>query len=167
MALYLEPGENNSPKSDEHQPLLTDKGKFSQCSGLAHLPRPCSPLWRPQVPILPISSTSSLQPACQSLRNGWRRILRAIALSRQQLGERSGESSFTCRLKDHSLRPRRSDLTLEERKEYTDAVLCLMEKPALTSDQAPGAKSRFDDYVVIHLLQTPRNHGSVSPRRVL
>jgi hypothetical protein len=41
----------------------------------------------------------------------------------------------------------RSDLSLEERKEYTDAVLCLMEKPALTSAAAPGAKSRFDDYV--------------------
>lgn len=40
----------------------------------------------------------------------------------------------------------RSNLTVKERKEYTDAVLCLMSKPALTAAQAPGAKSRFDDY---------------------
>ncbi|KAH6844683.1 hypothetical protein B0I37DRAFT_433168, partial [Chaetomium sp. MPI-CAGE-AT-0009] len=53
-----------------------------------------------------------------------------------------------------------SDLTVEQRKEYTDAVLCLQSKPALTSAAAPGAKSRFDDYVVIHIQQTPRNHGS-------
>ena len=50
---------------------------------------------------------------------------------------------------------------MQERKEYTDAVLCLQSKPALTSAQAPGAKSRFDDYVVVHIQQTPRNHGSV------
>ncbi|KAK4153158.1 hypothetical protein C8A00DRAFT_43885 [Chaetomidium leptoderma] len=53
-----------------------------------------------------------------------------------------------------------SNLSVQERKDYTDAVLCLMSKPALTSAQAPGAKSRFDDYVVIHIQQTPRNHGS-------
>lgn len=53
------------------------------------------------------------------------------------------------------------DLTLAQRKEYTNAVLCLMSKPALTSSAAPGAKSRFDDYIVVHVQQTPRNHGSV------
>ncbi|KAL2163816.1 hypothetical protein VTH06DRAFT_5875 [Thermothelomyces fergusii] len=53
-----------------------------------------------------------------------------------------------------------SDLTIEERKAYVDAVLCLQSKAPLTSHLAPGARSRFDDYVVIHLLQTGRNHGS-------
>ncbi|KAK4118647.1 Di-copper centre-containing protein [Parathielavia appendiculata] len=53
-----------------------------------------------------------------------------------------------------------SDLSLDERKQYTNAVLCLQSKPALMSSQAPGAKSRFDDYVVVHIQQTPRNHGS-------
>ena len=54
----------------------------------------------------------------------------------------------------------RGDLTKQQRKEYTDAVLCLQSKPALTSATAPGAKSRFDDYVVVHVQQTMRNHGS-------
>ncbi|KAL2151694.1 hypothetical protein VTH82DRAFT_6792 [Thermothelomyces myriococcoides] len=65
-----------------------------------------------------------------------------------------------CTLETAVRRREWSDLTLEERKAYIDAVLCLQSKPALTSDQAPGAKSRFDDYVVIHMQQTPRNHGS-------
>lgn len=52
------------------------------------------------------------------------------------------------------------DLTKQQRKEYTDAVLCLQSKPALTSATAPGARSRFDDYIVVHVQQTMRNHGS-------
>jgi Common central domain of tyrosinase. len=56
----------------------------------------------------------------------------------------------------------RSDLTLEERQDYIRAVYCLMEQPSLTQFEAPGAQHRFDDYVVIHLQQTHRNHGSVS-----
>ena len=53
----------------------------------------------------------------------------------------------------------RSDLTIDERKEYTKAVLCLQSKPPKTS--APGAKSRFDDYVAVHIQMTPQVHGSV------
>ncbi|KAK3319670.1 hypothetical protein B0T19DRAFT_404239 [Cercophora scortea] len=53
-----------------------------------------------------------------------------------------------------------SDLTSTERQSYTKAVLCLMDKPGLMTSTAPGAKSRFDDYVAVHIQQTPRNHGS-------
>ncbi|KAK0671591.1 hypothetical protein QBC41DRAFT_219191 [Cercophora samala] len=65
-----------------------------------------------------------------------------------------------CTLETAVRRKEWMDLTLAQRKEYTDAVLCLMSKPALTSSAAPGAKSRFDDYIVVHIQQTPRNHGS-------
>ncbi|KAK3314139.1 hypothetical protein B0H66DRAFT_584492 [Apodospora peruviana] len=65
-----------------------------------------------------------------------------------------------CTLETASKRKEWSDLTPTQRQEYTSAVLCLMDKPALTSKQAPGAKSRFDDYVTVHIQQTPRNHGS-------
>ncbi|KAK4194155.1 hypothetical protein QBC40DRAFT_321258 [Triangularia verruculosa] len=65
-----------------------------------------------------------------------------------------------CTLETAVRRKEWMDLTLAQRKEYTDAVLCLMSKPALTSNVAPGAKSRFDDYIVVHVQQTPRNHGS-------
>ncbi|KAK5659064.1 hypothetical protein OQA88_1152 [Cercophora sp. LCS_1] len=66
----------------------------------------------------------------------------------------------SCTLETAIRRKEWSDLTKAERKEYTDAVLCLQSKPALTSSAAPGAKSRFDDYIVVHIQQTPRNHGS-------
>ncbi|VBB81647.1 Putative protein of unknown function [Podospora comata] len=66
-----------------------------------------------------------------------------------------------CTLETAVRRKEWMDLTLAQRKEYTNAVLCLMSKPALTSSAAPGAKSRFDDYIVVHVQQTPRNHGSV------
>ncbi|KAK3367888.1 hypothetical protein B0H63DRAFT_87371 [Podospora didyma] len=65
-----------------------------------------------------------------------------------------------CTVETASVRKEWSDLTETERKAYTSAVLCLMEKPGLMTAQAPGAKSRFDDYVAIHIQQTPRNHGS-------
>ncbi|KAK4664743.1 uncharacterized protein QC763_506690 [Podospora pseudopauciseta] len=65
-----------------------------------------------------------------------------------------------CTLETAVRRKEWMDLTLAQRKEYTNAVLCLMSKPALTSSAAPGAKSRFDDYIVVHVQQTPRNHGS-------
>jgi tyrosinase len=38
----------------------------------------------------------------------------------------------------------------------------LQRKPPLTSSIAPGAKSKFDDFVVVHILQTGINHDSVS-----
>ncbi|KAK1754031.1 hypothetical protein QBC47DRAFT_429522 [Echria macrotheca] len=65
-----------------------------------------------------------------------------------------------CTLENAIRRKEWGDLTKQERKAYTDAVLCLQSKPALTSAEAPGAKSRFDDYVVVHIQQTPRNHAS-------
>ncbi|KAK4160487.1 hypothetical protein QBC43DRAFT_359393 [Cladorrhinum sp. PSN259] len=66
----------------------------------------------------------------------------------------------TCTLETAVRRKEWSDLTLAQRKEYTNAVLCLMSKPSLTQSAAPGARSRFDDYIVIHVQQTMRNHGS-------
>lgn len=66
-----------------------------------------------------------------------------------------------CTLETAIRRREWSDLTESQRKEYTNAVLCLQSKPPKTSAQAPGAKSRFDDYVVVHIQQTNRNHGSV------
>lgn len=57
----------------------------------------------------------------------------------------------------------RSSLTLSERRKYTDAVLCLMSKPPrLAPDEAPGARSRFDDFVAVHINQTIGIHATVS-----
>jgi len=65
-----------------------------------------------------------------------------------------------CTLETAIRRREWGDLSKQERKAYTDAVLCLQSKPPLTGHLAPGARSRFDDYVVVHMQQTPINHDS-------
>lgn len=48
-------------------------------------------------------------------------------------------------------------LSPEERIDYTNAVLCLQNKPARThSTLAPGARSHFDDFTVTYMNQTLR-----------
>lgn len=56
----------------------------------------------------------------------------------------------------------RGSLSKRERKEYTDAVLCLASKPSkLDPAFAPGARSRYDDFVAVHINQTWVIHGTV------
>ena len=58
------------------------------------------------------------------------------------------------------------DLTSAEKKEYIAAVLCLTKAPSkLSAAKYPGAKSRFDDFVVVHMNMTPHVHGTVSSER--
>jgi len=59
----------------------------------------------------------------------------------------------------------RGDLSKPDRKAYLDAVVCLFNKPSkLDSKQFPGAKSRYDDFVVVHMNQTLTIHGTVRGR---
>ena len=51
----------------------------------------------------------------------------------------------------------RSNLTLPERSEYIDAVLCLMELPSQLDD-VPGARNRFDDFAATHINLTLHIH---------
>ncbi|KAK1758804.1 hypothetical protein QBC47DRAFT_314606 [Echria macrotheca] len=62
-----------------------------------------------------------------------------------------------CTLSKLQVRREWSTLTKSERKAYTDAVLCLQSKPARTAG-VPGAKSRFDDFVAVHINQTMEIH---------
>lgn len=50
----------------------------------------------------------------------------------------------------------------EERKAYTDAIQCLQSRPSIL-DQAKyeGAKTRYDDFVAVHIEQTFEMHFSV------
>jgi hypothetical protein len=55
------------------------------------------------------------------------------------------------------------DLTTDERDDYIKSVLCLMSAPSkLSATQFPGAKTRYDDFVVVHMNMTPSVHGTVS-----
>ncbi|KAF3917085.1 Tyrosinase [Dactylellina cionopaga] len=59
-----------------------------------------------------------------------------------------------CNLKNVKVRREWSTLSSSEKKEYIRAVLCLQSKPAKSGALAPGAKSRFDDFVATHINQT-------------
>lgn len=57
----------------------------------------------------------------------------------------------------------RGDLSKDERKAYIKSVLCLLSTPSkLPAAKFPGAKSRYDDFLVVHMQQTPTIHGTVS-----
>ncbi|KAF4819633.1 Tyrosinase-like protein orsC [Colletotrichum siamense] len=61
----------------------------------------------------------------------------------------------------HNIRIRREwgVLSRQERLDYISAAKCLQSKPALTpSSAAPGAKTRFDDFVATHINQTLTIH---------
>ncbi|KAF2476018.1 Di-copper centre-containing protein [Lindgomyces ingoldianus] len=62
-----------------------------------------------------------------------------------------------------AIRKEYGDLTKDERTEYIRAVKCILSKPSkLPAGKYPGAKSRYDDFVVVHMNMTPSVHGTVS-----
>jgi tyrosinase len=61
----------------------------------------------------------------------------------------------------------RSTLSEHQKLNYIDAVKCLGKKRAKTPAAiASGAKSRFDDFIVTHILQTTSIHGTVCQGRI-
>ncbi|KAF3930659.1 Tyrosinase [Dactylella cylindrospora] len=59
-----------------------------------------------------------------------------------------------CNLSKAKLRKEWGTLSTREKKDYIRAVLCLQSKPAKSGSLAPGAQSRFDDFVATHINQT-------------
>lgn len=71
--------------------------------------------------------------------------------------------SSSCTADQLAVRRDWGDLTDGERRVYIQAVLCLTESPSkLDPAEYPGAKSRYDDFVAIHMKNTPTIHGTVS-----
>lgn len=55
----------------------------------------------------------------------------------------------------------RGDLSSKDKKKYISAVLCLQSKPSKTARSvAPGARSRYDDFVLVHINQTFTIHAT-------
>ncbi|KAF2277857.1 Di-copper centre-containing protein [Westerdykella ornata] len=62
-----------------------------------------------------------------------------------------------------AIRKEYGDLTKDERKEYIRAVKCIMSKPSkLPAGKYPGAKNRYDDFVVVHMNMTPSVHSTAN-----
>ncbi|KDN66925.1 hypothetical protein CSUB01_10449 [Colletotrichum sublineola] len=71
----------------------------------------------------------------------------------------SSQNRSTCNLSNVAVRKEWGALTNPERKAYTDAVRCLQAKPNRTpSSLMPGARSRFDDWISVHINQTKTIH---------
>ncbi|KAI6836173.1 tyrosinase central domain-containing protein [Hortaea werneckii] len=71
-------------------------------------------------------------------------------------------ANFTCSTETANVRKEWNTLSEGEKKEYIDAVLCLQSKPAISGAIAPGAKSRYDDFVATHINQTLTIHGTAN-----
>ncbi|KAF2146390.1 uncharacterized protein K452DRAFT_219628 [Aplosporella prunicola CBS 121167] len=77
----------------------------------------------------------------------------------EQLEESGPFRADTCTKDNVSVRREWGVLKDEEKKEYINAVLCLQRKPANTPQAlAPGAKTRYDDFVAVHINQTMTIH---------
>ncbi|KAL4954711.1 hypothetical protein BDW69DRAFT_205027 [Aspergillus filifer] len=64
-------------------------------------------------------------------------------------------SPSTCTPQNAAVRREWGSLNKTERKEYIDAVQCLIDSPSrIDPSFAPGARSRFDDFVAVHINQT-------------
>lgn len=74
---------------------------------------------------------------------------------------RSGRSSTCLRNEERNLPRHRGDITAAEKKAYIAAVQCIIKAPSkLSATQYPGAKTRYDDFVAIHMKNTLSIHGT-------
>lgn len=70
------------------------------------------------------------------------------ANARYNLEQSKNDSSLQCGKHGPSIRKEWSALCPEEKKQWIDAIQCMMRLPSISGDIAPGAKNRFDDFVV-------------------
>ncbi|KAH6679838.1 hypothetical protein F5X68DRAFT_172828 [Plectosphaerella plurivora] len=69
------------------------------------------------------------------------------------------EARNGCNIFNMRIRREWGSLTKKERLAYINAVKCLQSKPSKYPEgEAPGAKSRYDDFVVVHIKQTLQIH---------
>ncbi|KAF2270213.1 Di-copper centre-containing protein [Lojkania enalia] len=71
--------------------------------------------------------------------------------------------SKTCTKEKLQVRKEWGSITAAEKKAYIAAVLCLTQKPSkLDPTKYPGAKTRYDDFVAVHMNQTLSIHGTAN-----
>ncbi|KAH7412780.1 hypothetical protein BKA64DRAFT_337575 [Cadophora sp. MPI-SDFR-AT-0126] len=79
-----------------------------------------------------------------------------INLEKYQAKRHSG-----CSVKNAAKRKEWGDISSSDKKKYISAVLCLQSKPSKAPRSvAPGARSRYDDFVLVHINQTFTIHAT-------
>ncbi|EOA82019.1 uncharacterized protein SETTUDRAFT_97043 [Exserohilum turcica Et28A] len=87
---------------------------------------------------------------------------RGLANLKADIAENGYPNPGKCTMENAAIR-KESQLSKPERRNYIDAIKCLHSKPTLTPvTVASGARSRFDDFVVTHVLQTYSVHGTAN-----
>ncbi|KAG9253100.1 uncharacterized protein F5Z01DRAFT_174294 [Emericellopsis atlantica] len=113
--------------------------------------------------LLGASSLVAAAPAEQSV-NDVMLDLNSEAISALKKSEESNTKRSTCNKCTVSKAAVRRDwktLSDGEKKDYISAVLCLREKPSKADPAfAPGARTRYDDFVAVHINQTLSIHGT-------
>jgi hypothetical protein len=111
-----------------------------------------------------IAATSLLAAsACAwtpSSTNGTDRLA-AKGLANLKRHHASFNYTSSCDISKAPVRKEWLSLSDEEKIAYTNAVKCLMDKPSISGAAIPGAKSRFDDFVGVHINQTLSIHATV------
>ncbi|KAK4237182.1 putative tyrosinase [Achaetomium macrosporum] len=89
--------------------------------------------------------------------------LAAQALSNLTRYQKSSNPYGACTVAKAARRKEWGSLSTAERKDYIRAVQCLMRKPSKYDPKAaPGAKTRYDDFVAVHINQTLSIHGTAN-----
>ncbi|KAL2165018.1 hypothetical protein VTH06DRAFT_314 [Thermothelomyces fergusii] len=99
----------------------------------------------------------------KELRDLWEKAKRAVTdhLREEEKAARARGETPRCTADKLVFRREYGSLSKAERLAYVNAVKCLQSKPARTpASVAPGARSRFDDFVVTHIQQTLDIHYS-------
>lgn len=89
-------------------------------------------------------------------------LLAAKALVNLAVFQITNPNGGKCNLLNAAVRREWSTLSKPERKAYINAELCLMSKPSKDPGFAAGARSRYDDFVAVHINQTLSIHGTAN-----
>ncbi|OQO14223.1 hypothetical protein B0A48_01099 [Cryoendolithus antarcticus] len=107
-----------------------------------------SAVWAALLSLLAV--TEAWQPASTQKTDK----LAAQGMRNLYASERRHHGHKGCNIKNAAVRKEWLTLTPHEKKDYISAVKCLQSKPALSSATVPGAKTRYDDFVGVHIQQT-------------
>ncbi|CAG8982280.1 hypothetical protein HYALB_00004514 [Hymenoscyphus albidus] len=74
-----------------------------------------------------------------------------------------GSTHTGCTKDNVIVRKEYGDLTTDEKDDYVKSVKCLLGAPSkLSATQYPGAKNRYDDFVVVHINMTMHVHDTAN-----
>jgi len=115
-----------------------------------------SVLWASVLPF--ITSVTAYTPAPTFETD----LLAGVGLFNLAASQFQNGNSGSCQWDNVAVRQEWTTFTNDQKVAYTNAVLCLQAKPAKSGSFAPGAKSRYDDFVAVHINQTLTIHGTAN-----